>query len=135
LFLYRNPQDTENLLSFIKQLREQLQEKFPDEHKLITAAVSTNVFKDQDQDNLRELDDEWNDYIDGIYIMAYDLSGIYSSTALPNSALYGEKTSAEKAIDDWKEAGVSPELLFLGLPFYGLLLYSSLLQNVNISKY
>lgn len=101
-----------------------MQEKFPDEHKLITAAVSTNVFKDQDQDNLRELDEEWNDYIDGIYIMAYDLSGIYSSTALPNSALYGEKTSAEKAIDDWKEAGLSPELLFLGLPFYGLLLYS-----------
>ncbi|KAI8881284.1 glycoside hydrolase family 18 protein [Backusella circina FSU 941] len=115
----KNPQDTENLLSFVKQLREQLQQKFPDEHKLITAAVSTNVFKDEDQNNTEQLDGEWNEYMDGIYVMAYDLSGIYSETALPNSALYGEKTSAEKAIDDWKEAGISPDLLFLGLPFYG----------------
>jgi chitinase len=65
----RHPQDTENLLDFIRLLRQMLDTKYPNEHKLITAAVSAYVFKGSDQKPITELDKGWATYMDAFYIM------------------------------------------------------------------
>lgn len=46
-----------------------LDEKYPDEHKLITAAVSAHVFKDADRNIMENLDEGWADFMDAFYIM------------------------------------------------------------------
>jgi chitinase len=46
-----------------------LDEEFPDEHVLITAAVSTQGFRDVDRHYLSRLDDGWAEFMDAFYIM------------------------------------------------------------------
>lgn len=67
--LIRHPKDTDNFLAFIQVLRRMLDEKYPDEHKLITAAVSAHVFKDADRNVMENLDEGWADFMDAFYIM------------------------------------------------------------------
>jgi chitinase len=46
-----------------------LDKKYPNEHKLITAAVSAYVFKDANRNPIAKLDKRWADCIDQLYIM------------------------------------------------------------------
>jgi chitinase len=46
-----------------------LDKKYPEEHKLITAAVSAYVFKDANYNPIPKLDQGWADYMDAFYIM------------------------------------------------------------------
>jgi chitinase len=69
--IYRHPRDTDNFLALIKLLRQMLKEKYPEEHKLLTAAVSANVFKDEDRHNVERLEEGWAKDMDAFYIMVY----------------------------------------------------------------
>lgn len=46
-----------------------LDDEFPNEHVLITAAVSTQGFRDVDRHYLSKLDDGWSEFMDAFYIM------------------------------------------------------------------
>jgi chitinase len=67
----KHPKDTENFLALIKLLREMFEDQYPNEHKLLTAAVSANVFKDKDRHNSQSLEESWATDMDAFYIMVY----------------------------------------------------------------
>lgn len=46
-----------------------LEKKYPHEHKLLTTAVSANVFLDEDHNATKTLEHGWATYMDGFYIM------------------------------------------------------------------
>lgn len=56
-------------MAFIQILRQMLDDEFPEEHVLITAAVSTQGFRDVDRHYLSKLDDGWAEFMDAFYIM------------------------------------------------------------------
>lgn len=64
-FLQSDKADTANFLSFLKTLRQTLKSK----KTLITAAVGTAPFNDENQQPSTKLDPEWAAATDGIYIM------------------------------------------------------------------
>ncbi|KAG1054949.1 hypothetical protein G6F43_003063 [Rhizopus delemar] len=120
----RNPQDTSNFLALIQLLRETLDKKYPKEHKIITAAVSTYTFKDDKQNSIKTLDDGWSKYMDAFYIMAYDLNGIFSQNSSANAPLEisnmtNPTTSGAAAVQSWISAGIPSNKIYLGVPFYG----------------
>lgn len=70
IYIYiRNPKDTANFLSLIKLLRRMLERKYPNEHKLLTTAVSAYVFLDENRQSIQTLDKDWGKHMDGFYIM------------------------------------------------------------------
>ncbi|RCI00030.1 hypothetical protein CU098_003049, partial [Rhizopus stolonifer] len=117
----KNPKDTENFLLFILELRQMLDSTYVDQHKLITAAVSTDVFKDQDQKPIAKLDKRWAEAMDAFYIMAYDISGSWSDFTASNAPLYSDKQSisGSSSIEAWIRAGIPSQRIYLGVPFYG----------------
>ncbi|KAI9276212.1 glycoside hydrolase superfamily [Sporodiniella umbellata] len=120
----RDPQDTANFLSLIELLRQNLDEKYPDEHKLITSAVSTWTFRDHQGNSIQTLDERWSKLMDAFYVMAYDMGGAFSASATPNAPMNLDNTqnpreSGAAAIEAWLGAGVPSEKVFLGVPFYG----------------
>lgn len=46
-----------------------LEDKYPHEHKLLTAAVSAYVFLDENRNATKTLDPAWAKSMDGFYIM------------------------------------------------------------------
>lgn len=56
-------------MELVKLLREMLDKKYPKERKLITAAVSANVFMDEDHHPLERLEEAWSTDMDAFYIM------------------------------------------------------------------
>lgn len=46
-----------------------LEEKYPEERKLLTAAVSANVFMDEDRHSSEKLEEGWSTDMDALYIM------------------------------------------------------------------
>lgn len=118
-----------------------LDEEYPDEHKLITAAVSAQVFRDADRNVIKNLDEGWADFMDALYIMvirsllllwehlliqniqAYDINGVWSNKTSSNAPLHygvaGQHVSVESSIQEWLDAGIPSDRLYLGVPFYG----------------
>ncbi|KAG2204429.1 hypothetical protein INT47_005220 [Mucor saturninus] len=119
----RHPDDTANFLELIQLLRRMLENKYPHEHKLLTAAVSTNVFLDENRNATKSLDPGWAKSMDGFYIMAYDLNGAGSNVTAANAPLHlgatGQRMSGDTSIRAWLNAGIPPERIYLGVPFYG----------------
>ncbi|KAG1142946.1 hypothetical protein G6F36_015489 [Rhizopus arrhizus] len=110
--------------ALIQLLRETLDKKYPKEHKIITAAVSTYTFKDDKQNSIKTLDDGWSKYMDAFYIMAYDLNGIFSQNSSANAPLEisnmtNPTTSGAAAVQSWISAGIPSNKIYLGVPFYG----------------
>ncbi|GAN02249.1 chitinase [Mucor ambiguus] len=119
----KHPKDTDNFLAFIQVLRKMLDKKYPDEHKLITAAVSAHIFRDADRNIMENLDEGWADFMDAFYIMAYDINGVWSNKTSSNAPLHygvaGQHVSVESSIQEWLDAGIPSDRLYLGVPFYG----------------
>jgi chitinase len=46
-----------------------LDEKYPEEHKLVTTAVSTYTYLDAEGKRIEHLDERWSEYMDAFYIM------------------------------------------------------------------
>ena len=101
-----SPEDTENFTLLMASLRKALGRKY-----LLTAAtVADGKFIDFKS---------CIKYLDFVNVMAYDMaSAPQHHSALYKSAHAGHITSAE-AVDAHLKAGVPPDKLVLGMPFYG----------------
>lgn len=101
-----SPDDTDNFTLLIRDLRKAL----PEGALLTLATISSAQFID-----FKEI----MKYVDFVNIMAYDMSGPpFHHSPLHASEICG-KNSAEAALKAHLDAGVPPEKLTLGLPFYG----------------
>ena len=94
-----------NYEPFVVELRDSLLEA----HKIITAALPPTT-------RYEHLTDKALQAFDYIFIMAYDLTGPFAPRYPGQHAPF---SLAVQAIDFWKEHGVEPERLILGMPFYG----------------
>ncbi|GAA5811790.1 hypothetical protein MFLAVUS_005233 [Mucor flavus] len=126
----RNPKDTANYLTFVQELRKALDDKYKNIKKVITLAVGTSTFNDENQNPTSNFDKGWSDTVDYFYIMSYDVSGSWMEQTGPNSPLNkagSDKydTSVVQSVQGWSSAGIPNEKLIVGLPFYGTALKTS----------
>ncbi|MCX6138413.1 MAG: glycosyl hydrolase family 18 protein [Ignavibacteriales bacterium] len=56
---------------------------------------------------------------DYLIVMGYDFSGSWSSTAGPGAPLSGENYNISRTVSTYLSAGVPPEKLLLGVPWFG----------------
>lgn len=117
------PEDKENFTSLLAEFRRQFDELGGQtgEHYLLTIAAPSSV---QQYANI-ELD-KIVASLDWINVMTYDFSGPWSDTTGFNAPLYadpeapGQATNnADDTVQAYVAAGVPPEKLVLGAPFYG----------------
>ncbi|KAJ9068703.1 hypothetical protein DSO57_1026045 [Entomophthora muscae] len=128
------PDDSANYLLLLKELRAALDKEFPNDHKLITAAVRVKPFDGPDGKPMADVS-AFAKYFDFINIMAYDIMGSWSNTIGPNAPFVadtvkgGDSFSYTQGIDDWLAAGFPPSKLTAGLAFYGRTLTSTVDMN------
>ncbi|KAF5353740.1 hypothetical protein D9758_008635 [Tetrapyrgos nigripes] len=116
-----NPNDTTNLVEFLKELRQD-----PVGAKLdLSAAVGLGPYRDSDGNPLGDMS-EFGSYLDTVMIMNYDVWGSWSSGVGPNAPLNdtcaapdNQQGSAVSAIKAWTDAGVPLEKIVLGVASYG----------------
>jgi chitinase len=119
-----DPNDTANYLVLLKELREAMDKEFPNERKLLTAAVRVQPFDGPNKKPLANVS-EFAKYFDFINIMIYDIMGGWSATTGPNAPFDyetskgGDPFGYRQAIDDWLKAGFPADKLVAGLAFYG----------------
>ncbi|KAF9180262.1 hypothetical protein BGZ50_006357 [Haplosporangium sp. Z 11] len=129
------PQDSANYLLLLKELRDQLDLEFPNNRKLITAAVRAQPF---DGTNGRPMSDvsAFATYFDWISIMAYDIHGAWSATTGPNAPFGtpsppGEPFSVVQSVRDWTAAGWPSSKLVVGTAFYGTAFTATVNMNAQ----
>ena len=126
--VYR-PEDSENYTMLMQELRAQLDEAEDEDGReyLLTIAAAGGVDKLEHYE-LAQLADT----LDWINVMAYDFMGTWDlSITGHHSGLYAnqdnpsgnvnvrEHYNADGAIWPWLDAGVDPDKIVLGVPFYG----------------
>ncbi|KAF9174218.1 hypothetical protein BGX21_010884 [Mortierella sp. AD011] len=118
------PQDAANYLTLLKELRAQMDLEFPNQHKLLTAAVRVKPFDGTDGNPMSDVS-AYAQYFDWISIMAYDIMGSWSATTGPNApftngpAGLADQFSVTQAINDWTAAKFPVNKLVVGTAFYG----------------
>ncbi|KAJ1667700.1 hypothetical protein IW140_001242 [Coemansia sp. RSA 1813] len=120
--IYDPNNDTNNFLSFLQDLRKQLDSTYGAGSKLLTLAVRVEPFDGPDGpiDNVAP----FAKVVDYINIMTYDIAGTWNPTTSPNSPLQyapgqGPQFSVASAIDAWSSAGWPTSQMNLGIPSYG----------------
>jgi len=116
------PEDKRNLTLLMQEFRRQLDElgKQNGHTYLLTAAVPASL-KLADHFELKEL----SDVLDWMNLMAYDFHGAWSTATNFNAPLYkakddpDETSNVDAAVKYYLAAGVPPQKLSLGVPFYG----------------
>lgn len=114
------PTDVPNYLTLIDELRAALNAEGSKKYYIsVAASVTVWMEGDQPSKNIAKFNN-----LDFISIMAYDVNGLWSNMTAVNAPLNpGTKadnvTSFTTAIDNWIKAGISPEKLVMGVPFYG----------------
>ena len=116
------PEDTGNFTALLAEFRRQLDEIDP--KLLLTIAAPAG----RDRYSLMELD-RIHPYLDWINVMAYDYHGTWEPRGPTNfpAPLYtsprdptaDQELSADASIRAYLQAGVPPDKLNLGVPFYG----------------
>ncbi|ORY03114.1 hypothetical protein K493DRAFT_297611 [Basidiobolus meristosporus CBS 931.73] len=106
--------DSANYLLLLKELRAALDKEFPNEHKLLTAAVRVQPFDGPNGTPLPDVS-QYAQYFDFINVMAYDINGDW-----PWQAWLNAKWPANK--------------LVMGLPFYGRSLTAKVDMNSDPSN-
>jgi chitinase len=115
------PEDTPNFTALMAELRKQLDAQgMADNRKylLTIAAPAGGAHKRIELDRVYPL-------LDFINIMTYDFAGSWSERTAFNAPLYpwGEhdagKYAGDSAVQAYRKAGVPPEKIVLGVPFYG----------------
>ncbi|KAK4521768.1 COPII subunit [Mucor velutinosus] len=114
--------DADNFLLLLKELRQALDEKFPNEHKEISMAVHVQPFikSGVPMTDLKP----FVPYFDHVNLMTYDINGAWATTTGPNAPFQAEEGkgapfSFVESIRDWKKAGVPADKITAGLAFYG----------------
>ncbi|KAI0230556.1 hypothetical protein L0F63_000336 [Massospora cicadina] len=79
-----SPYDSGNYLTLLQELRSAMDFEFPNERRLLTAAVNVLPFDGPDG---RPMDDvsKFAKYFDFVNVMAYDIMGSWSDSTGPNS--------------------------------------------------
>jgi len=122
----RRPQDKQNYTLLFKALREKLDsaDKKDRRHYLLTAAIGNNqqFLDDTEMAKVAGI-------LDWVNIMTYDFSGHWNKYAGHHAPLYSdpqlkhdgvaETLSVSGIVDLTMQAGVPPNKLVLGVPFYG----------------
>jgi len=113
------PQDKENFITLLKELKE----AFEPHGLLLTAAVAAG------QNTIDTAYDipGMNKYLDFINVMAYDLHGSWEKTTGHHAGLYArdedsadnKKLTVDFAMKYWEQKGASKEKLVLGMGTYG----------------
>ncbi|KAK9764190.1 hypothetical protein K7432_008507 [Basidiobolus ranarum] len=127
--------DSANYLSLLKELRAALDKEFPNEHKLLTAAVRVQPFDGPNGSPLNDVS-SFVPYFDFVNVMAYDINGGWSATTGPNAPFDydskgGDPFSFRQASKTWLDAKWPAEKLVMGLPFYGRSVTTTVDMNVN----
>ncbi|ORX88559.1 hypothetical protein K493DRAFT_384907 [Basidiobolus meristosporus CBS 931.73] len=128
--------DSANYLILLKELRAALDAEFPNEHKLLTAAVRVQPFDGVDGKPMADVS-AYAQYFDFINVMAYDIMGSWSATTGPNApfdydtAKGGDAYSFRQSINDWLGAKWPANKLVMGVPFYGRSLTATVDMNAN----
>ncbi|CAE7201703.1 unnamed protein product, partial [Rhizoctonia solani] len=116
----KSPNDTENFLLFLKELRTALP------NATLSAATSINPFLSADGTPSTNVS-EFASVFDYIQIMNYDIWGPWSDTTGPNAPLNDtcasnatqKVGSAVSAVEAWTKAGFPADQLVLGVAGYG----------------
>ncbi|RCH77737.1 hypothetical protein CU098_002556, partial [Rhizopus stolonifer] len=116
-----SPNDVDNFLTLIRELRVSLQARFPHQYKEITTA---NYVRPWGGEQVFNDVSSFVPYVDRFNIMTYDINGPWNSTSGPNSPFRshpgkGSSTSFIEAIENWHAAGVPYNKLTGGIAFYG----------------
>ncbi|KIY74088.1 glycoside hydrolase family 18 protein [Cylindrobasidium torrendii FP15055 ss-10] len=113
--------DTPNFLSFLRLLRSQLPT-----NAVITAATQPAPFVGEDGQPVNNVT-EFASLLDWVLIMNYDVWSS-SSNPGPNAPFYDAchnstqpEANAVGAFNAWRDAGLSPSQMVLGIPAYGYL--------------
>ncbi|KAK1983998.1 family 18 glycosyl hydrolase [Colletotrichum cereale] len=117
-----SPNDTTNFANFLTELRQSANKRL-----YLTAATSLNPWNDAsgapttDQGGLRP----FQDALDYLMIMGYDVFGPWAPTGGPNAPLASEcdprnnQGGIEEAIQSWARLGIAPSTFVLGIGAYG----------------
>lgn len=100
-----------NLVSFISRAVKMIKSELP-ASEISMASPAVDWSGSWDLKSLSEL-------CDYLIVMGYDYYWSSSSTAGPVAPLRGETYNVSRTIDTYLAAGVSPEKLLLGVPWYG----------------
>jgi chitinase len=120
-------EDTVNFTLLLAELRKQFEAAGQGDHKhyLLTIAAPAGA------STMAHIQvDKIHPYLDWLNVMTYDFHGGWDKTTGFNAPLYpvtsgpdahglGTKLNADSAIKSYLAAGVPPEKLVLGVPFYG----------------
>ncbi|KAF9206198.1 hypothetical protein BGZ49_002847 [Haplosporangium sp. Z 27] len=118
------PQDAANYLVLLKELRAQMDLEFPNQRKLLTAAVRVQPFDGANGQPMADVS-AYAQYFDWVSIMAYDIMGSWSSTTGPNAPLtngpagLADQYSVAQSIKAWTAAKFPVNKLVVGTAFYG----------------
>ena len=111
---YPGPDNAANFLALLSEFRHQMDALRPGLQLTVAVGPSPRMYPGVDFAAVSQL-------VDQIGIMNYDYIGPWSRTTGFLAPLYAEEGhgSVEGSIVDYKQAGVPPVKLLLGLPFYG----------------
>ncbi len=118
--IYR-PEDTENFTALLAEFRRQLDEIDPS--LLLTIAAPAG------EDKYRKIElDIAHQYLDWINLMTYDFHGswdvngptnFHSNLYVASEDPYSSPFSVDSTVQGYLDAGVPPEKIVVGVPFYG----------------
>ncbi|GAA5880937.1 hypothetical protein JCM3774_001782 [Rhodotorula dairenensis] len=125
----RRPNDSANLLTFLKVLRAEI-----GRDKLITAAVSTAGFLGPDGKALRSFA-EFAPLVDYLNLMTYDIAGSWSPRTGPNAPLRKcqSDSSIWTALKLWTSRGFPASKILLGIPSYAISFTTSSSKLATVS--
>ncbi len=117
------PEDKQNFTKLLQTIRNKLDEQSQKDSKIyyltIAGGISSSYVKNIELTNILK-------YIDYIFIMGYDIHGIWENYSDLNAPLYSpqepspqHKTSVNDGVNIYLKAGAPASKLVLGMPFYG----------------
>ncbi|RXH58896.1 glycoside hydrolase family 18 protein [Granulicella sibirica] len=114
------PEDKENYTALLKELRQRFDREGRRLHRHLYTSIATgaskNFFEHTEMAKVQH-------YVDSINLMTYDMYGGDKNTG-HHSPLYEhpddpKHVSSNKSVHNYLEAGVKPNKIVLGVPFYG----------------
>ena len=133
----KRPDDKQNFTLLLKEMREKLnaQELKDNKDYLLTIAAGASNYYIENTEV-----DKFQNYLDYVNLMTYDIHGPWDTYSDFNSPLYNNgdeshqyKISIDSSTKAWINAGLPSEKLIVGVPFYG---YSyTVSKNANDGLY